>query len=189
MKQVIYTFIICFFALGNAQAQYAFPNSTKPAPGKRLLRQGVCYKNLQFRDSIHRKPTFRKLQPYISKRINWKHLERIRGVIYLEVTVDSNGIPCCIGMTHSTINTATEIEALELPKIINNMPKWRPAIWDNQPVNSMRKIGIYCHVEGRNIFEVKYFNKYKDKKIIITTDDATKLNLDWDEQIEGRKKD
>ncbi len=73
------------------------------------------------------------LNSYFDNKFNKADLEKIEGLVFVEIFVDTLGRQC----VKSIGNRANEIVSkLELHKTINSMTGWKPAIEDGNPVNS-----------------------------------------------------
>ena len=122
------------------------------------------------------------LTRYFTKHINWKKLDQVEGIIIVRVLVDTNGRACCYAITNNTLSSNETILNMYIGDLITGM-KWRPAMVNKKPVNSIRGIAIYNRVENEEDFTVGYFNlarKFKKfeprKKIKRTFNDSSPDN-------------
>ncbi|RYE26017.1 MAG: hypothetical protein EOP51_01970 [Sphingobacteriales bacterium] len=131
---------------------------------------------------------------YFDKHLNWKKMEKVGGLIIVDVAVDTLGHPCTVGYTNKTVNNDHEVYSLYLDDVVNHMPNWQPAMKNGKPVNNITRIGIYCAVVGHKELEVTYFRSYaqQTEKILVTPMRMKLINLDWEDldkyqEREGRQ--
>jgi hypothetical protein len=173
MKPVL--FLILFLCSLQTIAQFNNSRFAIPYSDK-------CPRLLYCTDSLSSPALFKKnLTKYFSKEINWRKLEPVKGVIVVQISIDSNGVACCKGYVNYTINRNEEVADIWIDRLINAMPQWRPAICKGKPVNTMRAVALYCHVAGHADFEVNYYYGMHSKINIDNVDNGDMRILDGDE--------
>jgi hypothetical protein len=123
------------------------------------------------------------LTKYFSKRINWKKLEHVSGLIILDVTIDTLGRTCIVGYVNRTINSNYQVLNLWLEQIVNNMPGWSPARKNGMSVNTTTQLAIYSAVDGHKDLEVDYYRTFSqlNERLRITPRPSAIMPADWDE--------
>lgn len=129
------------------------------------------------------------LTKFFSKRINWKKLETISGLVLIEVAIDSQGRSCMVGLLNRTVSRDYDVYNLWLDGIVKEMPLWKPAYKNGQAVNNTTILGIYSAVEGHKDFEVDYYRTFSQKteKIKVKLRPQNIAPADWDELNRQRK--
>lgn len=104
------------------------------------------------------------LTAYFYERIDRSMLSAIRGLLTIQVLVDTTGKSCTKGFNNNTLGTPADILAMKLDTIVNSMPAWQPAMDQGKPENATVFIDIYSFVVGRKEFEVEMFRIGKNIK-------------------------
>lgn len=105
-----------------------------------------------------------RLKSYFEKALNLRDVDRIEGVVLVEIAVDSTGKTCAKKFINRSSNSAGEIKTLGLDQVINNMPAWEPAVLNGNRINSHVILAFYSHITGHGIFDVNYLRNDADKQ-------------------------
>ena len=130
--------------------------------GKMVVNRATSYdgycKLPNFRlDDVDTLATFKgNLTKFFSKHIDWQQLDKIAGVVYIQVLVDSTGHICCKAISHQTLNNNETVNDLQLHSIIEQMPPWQPAIENGKPINTSTLLQLRCRIKGEPMFHVTY---------------------------------
>ncbi|PJJ61020.1 hypothetical protein [Hymenobacter chitinivorans] len=107
-----------------ARAQYAY----KPLPS--ACRVGPFY---HFDRGQPRAQFGQDLTAYFTNRIPTRLYRNFKGLVLVEVHVDSLGQPCALRLADHTFGSDPAL--LNLPALIGAMPRWSPARLSGKPVN------------------------------------------------------
>ncbi|WP_276132173.1 energy transducer TonB [Polluticoccus soli] len=105
-----------------------------------------------------------RLKNYFEQALNMRDVDRIEGVVLVEIAVDSTGKPCARKFINRSSNSAGEIKTLGLDHAIAQMPVWEPAAISGKPINSHVILAFYSHITGHGIFDVNYLRNDADKQ-------------------------
>lgn len=105
-----------------------------------------------------------RLKNYFEKELNMRDVDRIEGVVLVELSVDSTGQVCPRKFINRSANSAGEIRELGLDRVIARMPSWEPASLAGRPVNSHVILSFYSHIAGHGIFDVSYLRDDTEKQ-------------------------
>lgn len=96
------------------------------------------------------------IKKYFKRRIDKTQFKKVRGCIMMDVFVDSTGKACCKGFSNNTNVSADYLLSLRLDTIINNMPIWKPSMFNGKPINATVLINLYHRTPHRDRFELEY---------------------------------
>ncbi|MCD6062325.1 MAG: hypothetical protein K0R82_236 [Flavipsychrobacter sp.] len=105
-----------------------------------------------------------RLKNYFEKELNLRDVDRIEGVVLVEVAIDSTGQACARKFINRTGNSAGEIRVLGLDRAIAKMPAWEPAASAGRPINTHVLLAFYSHIAGHGIFDVSYLREDTERQ-------------------------